>query len=110
MNDVGQGRSRYVDPKTGELRTRIGAVNYGAVAGIENYRNQLPPAQRAQADAALRAMGLMPDISGGQWSSYNGPPGSQSRPTDPYGTLAPTGGGAPALLHAQRTACTPSSW
>lgn len=52
---------------------RIGEVNYGAVAGITNYLDQLAPAQRDQASQFLRSQGLMGTYNGVPFDQLNGP-------------------------------------
>ena len=42
----------------------VGNVNWGGVAGIQNYLQQLPPSQRQQASAQLVQQGMMPTVNG----------------------------------------------
>lgn len=73
----------------GGART-MGSVNWGAVAGIQNYLNTINPAQRAQAEQYLASQGLMP--------SYNGmslPQSQQMASTQGMGQLG--GQGSPYL-------------
>ena len=106
MSNVGQGQSRYVDPKTGELRTRIGNVNYGAFASIQNMLKTNP-----QAAEYLRSMGIMPTYNGQSLDTVNGPQRQWSTsPTPASLHAASTGGrGTPATPYWQAVAANPNS-
>src|SRR3989304_2046435 len=56
-----------------QSRDPIGSVNYGAVAGIQNYLQNLAPDQQGQASAYLRSQGLMPTYNGTPLDQVQGP-------------------------------------